>query len=336
MVAKVWWRSLAAPACFLAAQWAGAAPVLEAHFISVGQADAVLVKCPDGQTTMLVDSADTRYPGSKDRFRAYLEKAFQGQPRKLAVAVASHPHNDHIGSMQWVLENFEVGTYVDNGEKFDSALWASLDKVRKKQVKAGKLKYINGKQAQSAQVPLCPDVTVEVFVPWAFASKLSDTNDRSVVVRLSYKKVSFLFVGDSEDAGEAVMLTGLDDNLRKKLAADVLKVGHHGSDTSSTAKFVMAVAPQLAVISAGERDVGTNTRYKHPRYSTLDTYSSWFANVDKGSASPKHPPNGKVWAYDAAKKTWRQHERPKGLWLTVQDGTVIVRSDGERFDLSFQ
>ena len=316
----------------LAAQ-AGAAPVLEAHFISVGQADAVLVKCPDGQTAMLVDSADTRYPGSKDRFRAYLQKEFKGKPQKIAVAVASHPHNDHIGSMQWVLETFDVGTYVDNGEKYDSTLWQNLDKVRKKQLKAGKLKYINGKQAQSAQIPLCADVTVEVFVPWAFSDKLTDTNDRSVVVRLAHRKVSFLFVGDSEDPGEAVML---DDALRKKLVADVLKVGHHGSDTSSTAKFVMAVSPQLAVISAGERGVGTNTRYKHPRYSTLDTYSTWFANVDKGAASPKHPANGKVWAYDAAKKTWRQHERPKGLWLTVQDGTVIVRSDGERFEVSFQ
>ena len=320
-------------ACALAARVACAAPVLEAHFISVGQADAVLVKCPDGQTTMLLDSADTRYPGSKDRFRAYLEKEFTGKPQKIALAIASHPHNDHIGSMQWVLEKFEVGTYVDNGEKYDSTLWQNLDKVRKKQVKAGKLKYVNGKQAQSTQVPLCADVSVEVFVPWAFSNKLTDTNDRSVVVRLAYRKVSFLFVGDSEDPGEAVMQ---DDALRKKLVADVLKVGHHGSDTSSTAKFVLAVSPQLAVISAGEKGVGTNTRYKHPRYSTLDTYSSWFANADKGAAAPKHPPNGKVWAYDAAKKTWRQHERPKGLWLTVQDGTVIVRSDGERIDVAFQ
>ena len=326
-------RLCLALACVLVACSAGAAPVLEAHFISVGQADAVLVKCPDGQTTMLVDSADTRYPGSKDRFRAYLEKAFEGKEKKIAVAIASHPHNDHIGSMQWVLERFAVGTYVDNGEKYDSTLWQNLDKLRKKQVKAGKLKYINGKQAQSAQVPLCADVTVEVFVPWAFSNKLTDTNDRSVVVRLAYRKVSFLFVGDSEDPGEAVML---DDDLRKKLSADVLKVGHHGSDTSSTAKFVMAVSPQLAVISAGERGVGTNTRYKHPRYSTLDTYSTWFANADKGATAPKHAPNGKVWAYDAAKKTWRQHERPKGLWLTVQDGTVIVRSDGERIDVAFQ
>jgi len=325
-------RLCLALACVLVAFSAGAAPVLEAHFISVGQADAVLVKCPDGVTAMLVDSADTRYPGSKDRFRKYLQKAFEGKEQKIALAVASHPHNDHIGSMQWVLETFEVGTYVDNGEKYDSTLWQNLDKVRKKQVKAGKLKYVNGKQAQSAQLPLCPEVSVEVFVPWAFSNKLTDTNDRSVVVRLTHRKVSFLFVGDSEDPGEAVML---DDDLRKKLTADVLKVGHHGSDTSSTAKFVMAVSPQLAVISAGEKGVGTNTRYKHPRYSTLDTYSTWFANADKGAGSPKHPPNGKVWAYDAAKKTWRQHERPKGLWLTVQDGTVVVRSDGERIDVGF-
>src|SRR5436853_644582 len=119
MTARALRRGVAAwIAAFAFACGAWAAPTLEAHFISVGQADAVLVKCPDAQTYMLVDSADTRYPGSKYRFRAYLEKEFAGKPQKIALAVASHPHNDHIGSMQWVLEKFDVGTYVDNGEKY--------------------------------------------------------------------------------------------------------------------------------------------------------------------------------------------------------------------------
>jgi len=313
---------------------AAAAAGLEAHFISVGQADATLIRCPDSQSYLLIDSADTRYPESSQRFRAYIQKEFEGKPKSIAVAVASHPHADHIGSMQWVLENFTVQTYVDNGEKFDSAMWARLDKVRKKQVKQGKLRYINGKQVRTAKIEYCPDagVSLEIFVPWAFQS-LSDSNDRSVVVRLTHRNVSFLFVGDAHDHAENVMLTQLDEGLRKKLDVQVLKVGHHGSDTSSTARFVMAVSPEIAIISSGEKGVGTNVRYKHPRFSTLDTYSIWFSNLDKGNSPPKHPQNGTIWAFDAARKTWRQHDRPRGLWLTTQDGTVVVQSDGNTLNV---
>src|SRR6185503_3189797 len=87
---------------------------LEVRFISVGQADAALVRCPDRRTYLLIDSADDRYPGSTDAFRKYLGKELDGRsdnPR-IALAVASHPHADHIASMQWVLETYGAGTYV--------------------------------------------------------------------------------------------------------------------------------------------------------------------------------------------------------------------------------
>ena len=108
----------------------------------------------------------------------------------------------------------------------------------------------------------------------------------------------------------------------------MLKVGHHGSDTSSTMEFVMGVSPSLAVVSSGRKGVGTNTRYKHPRFSTLGHYRDWFKVLDRGEEEGHHPPDGRVWAYDASKKRWRQHTRRKGLWLTPKDGTVIVCSDG--------
>jgi beta-lactamase superfamily II metal-dependent hydrolase len=311
-----------------------AADELEAHFISVGQADAILVRCPDTKTYMLIDSGDIRYPGSSKQFQEYLKKEFSGKTQRLSVAVASHVHADHTGSMKWVLENFAVGTYVDNGDKSEKAGWGQLEKLKNKLVKQGKMRYVNGKKVGAAEIDVCPggSVTMDIMVPWTFG-KLTDPNDRSVVVRLTHKNISFLFVGDAEDPAEAIMLTKMDDSLRKKLDVDVLKVGHHGSDTSSTMKFVMAVSPQVAVISSGEKNVGTNVRYKHPRFSTIDTYSSWFANADKGKSSPQHPDNGKVWAYDKDKNTWRQHVRPKGLWLTIADGTVIVKSDGNRVDV---
>lgn len=304
---------------------------LEVHFIDVGQADAILVRCPDGEHYLLIDSGDTRYPKSSANFKAYLDAEFEGRPRRIAVAVASHPHADHIGSMLWVLETFDVETYVDNGQKYDSATFGKLNQKRRQQVEAGELAYVNGKEEPFAELDFCPNplVHVQILVPWAL-QRLSDTNDRSVVVHLAYGNTSFLFVGDAEAHAEEVMLNGLPADQREKVNVNVLKVGHHGSDTSSTMEFVMGVSPSLAVVSSGRKGVGTNTRYKHPRLSTLQTYATWFRNLDrdKPADEQEHPPDGRVWAFNANKARWSRHRRRVGLWLTPKDGTVIVCSDG--------
>lgn len=302
--------------------------LLEVHYIDVGQADAILVRCPDGEHYLLIDSGDTRYPGSSDAFRAYLQQEFSDKPKpwQLAVVVASHPHADHIGSMQWVLEKFEVDTYVDNGQHYDSAMFGRLNKLRIKLVKDGKLDYIDGKKTPFAELDFCshPDIHAQIFVPWAVRD-LSDTNDRSVLVRLTYGNTSFLFTGDAEAHAEEVLLNDLEEEQRDKLDVDILKAGHHGSDTSSTAEFVAAVSPEEAiVVSSGKKGVGTNSRYKHPRFSTLRTFADWFRNSDK----EKHKLDGRVWAFDAKSRRWRQHTRRHGLWVTPKDGTVIIRANG--------
>jgi beta-lactamase superfamily II metal-dependent hydrolase len=81
---------------------------LQVMVFDVGQADATLVTCPDGNHHLLIDSGDTRYPGSSKKFRERMEGLFPDDKRQLDVVVASHPHQDHIGSMSWVLENFEA------------------------------------------------------------------------------------------------------------------------------------------------------------------------------------------------------------------------------------
>jgi competence protein ComEC len=296
---------------------------LRATFLDVGQGDAILVACPDGEPHLLIDSGDTRYPGSASAFKEAMNKVFEHRPKKLDVVVASHPHTDHIGSMKWVLENFEVGTYVDNGQKVDTTIFGDLEKVRRKLTKSGKLTYVNGRQTSFTPLDLCPDVTLELIEPWAVQPSLSDTNDRSVAVRLTYKKTAFLFVGDIHEKAEKVMLNGFDEQQRADLNVDVLKVGHHGSDTSSSPAFIQAVSPVIAVVSCGKRDVGTNAGYKHPRVSTVRAYDDWFA-----FSAAEHPPNGAVWAYDADQDTWRSTSRRRGLWVTTKDGTVTVESDG--------
>lgn len=299
----------------------GEAQDLELHFIDVGQADAVLMRCPDGVHHMLVDAADTRYPGSRDAFRSYMERAFSGRPRRLDLVVASHPHTDHVGSMQWVLENFEVETYVDNGQKFDTKLFGDLEKLRRQKTAQGDLHYVNGKVDHFEDLSFCDDVKVEVIAPWAIHN-LSDTNDRSVVVRIEHGSNSFLLVGDAEMPAEEVLLQDLDDTERERLHARVLKAGHHGSNTSSSPAFVNAVAPDEVVVSSGEKGVGTNTRYKHPRLSTFLTYRDWFRN--HGGASL----DGFVDVYDKKDEKWVRRKRAPEMWFTTKDGTVTFLSDG--------
>jgi competence protein ComEC len=108
---------------------------LKVEAIDVGQADAIVVTCPDGDDHLLIDSGDTRYSGSSQSFRDRMEALFSEGKRHLGVVVASHPHQDHIGSMTWVLQNFWVKRYVDNGQKFDTACFGRLDALRRKLVK---------------------------------------------------------------------------------------------------------------------------------------------------------------------------------------------------------
>jgi competence protein ComEC len=292
---------------------------LEVTYFDVGQADAVLINCPDGDHNLLIDAADTRYPDSKKNFEKSMNAAFDGREKQLTIAVASHPHADHIGSMEWVLKNFTVDTYVDNGEKGDTAVFGRVNRLRKKLVQRGQLVYVNGKQNSFEELDFCPSVTMKLIEPWAHDSGLKDTNDRSVAVHLKFQDTSFLFVGDIEDKAEEVMLEKFSESELAQLKVDVLKVGHHGSDTSSLERFVDVVSPSIAVISCGKKGVGTNAGYKHPRVSTLRTYNELLKD---------NPDKGRVWAFDAESETWKQTTRREGLWVTSKDGPVTVTSDG--------
>lgn len=305
---------------------------LTVKFIDVGQADASLITCPEGKHYLLIDSGDTRYPGSSASFKSDLETEFANKTKKITTVVASHPHADHIGNMKWVLETFEIENYVDNGQKTDAASFGALEKLRVRLVKNGKLNYVNGKQNSFGRVDFCPLCDLEIIEPWAKSAALSDPNNRSVGVRLTYKDTSFLFVGDMEKEAEKVMLNDFSEAERNDLRSNVLKVGHHGSDTSSTDKFIHHVTPDLVVVSCGKKEVGTNTRYKHPRLSTIREYFDWFTEKPPSASEPV-PKHDKVWAYDKETSYWRQQTRPQAMWITPNDGTITLHSDGEKIDI---
>jgi competence protein ComEC len=289
---------------------------LEVHLIDVGQGDAILVRCPEGIHEMLIDSGDTRYPGSSAKFKTYMEK-HQAKQNQIEVVVASHPHADHIGNMQWVVENYPIGLYVDSGMKATTAGY-------KKLMNAVELHHVAHKTAQDAQIPeikFCtlPEVKARILRPAHYAEDEDDPNNVSVIVRIDYKDQSFLFVGDCEGPEEQLLMN--DPETEKLLKCDFLKAGHHGSNTSSSAEFLNHVQPKFVGVSCGEKGVGTNIKYKHPRFETLKSLL--------GHADPREGPAVTVDAYATQDGVWKTIKLNAAVYVTQGQGDLDFECDGK-------
>jgi hypothetical protein len=145
----------------------------------------------------------------------------------------------------------------------------------------------------------------------------SNPNNCSVIVRMTYESVSFLFPGDAEEEQEAMLLEH--SELKESLSANVLKVSHHGSDTSSSRAFLDAVSPEWMVVSAGKKNVGTNKSFMHPRLATINNLMT-FAGAHE---NPRY-----VDVYDSARKVWARKSIWGKLFVTGKDGQVVLSSDG--------
>jgi competence protein ComEC len=168
--------------------------------------------------------------------------------------VLSHPHLDHVGGASAAVAALRPGEYWDagypaGGERYRASLdAAAASGVRWRRARPGDSLVVDG-------------VVIEFLAPdSAWAATLDDANDASTVARVRYGAVRFLLVGDAEQAAEARLLA----TSRDRLAADVLKVGHHGSATSSSPAFLAAVRPRVALVS-----VGLGNDYGHPSAAVL-------------------------------------------------------------------
>ncbi len=251
------WRLVAAAGCLAGVGvwqpvWTGAArPALEVVFFDVGQGDAALVSLPNGRH-LLVD-AGVRDPYTDAGSRTVLPHLRRAGIDRLDAVVVTHPHADHLGGLPALLRAVEVGQVLHNGQPYGSALYAEtlglLDSlgVDSRAVTAGDA------------LGLDPAVHLQVLAPGTAPHPGAEANDGSVVLRVSYGATSFLLTGDAEHAAEADLVAHYGDLL----ASDVVKVGHHGSETSSTAGFVERVAGErvpggaapLAVVSVARRNV---------------------------------------------------------------------------------
>lgn len=218
---------------------------LTVHVIDVGQGDSILVKF--GSHAMLIDAGER---GNTDIIVNYLKGL---GVEKLEYVVATHPHSDHIGSMPGVIEAFEVQNVIMPKLPKKLVPTTSIYKQLIKTVKASGAKTISAKpQAEY----MLGDAKITILGP---VGTPEDLNDASIVLRVDYGSNSFMFTGDAEAASEKRILdSGADVN------ADVLKMGHHGSSTSTCKEFFDAVSPSLALISCG-----ADNDYGHPHRETL-------------------------------------------------------------------
>ncbi len=220
--------------------------VARVAFLDVGQGDAIYIEAENGNR-MLIDS------GATATVLRELGRFMRPGERTLDVVVATHPDLDHIGGLPDVFERYDVGLFLEPGVKDEGDDYRALvDAVREE--------GLQPVEARAGQVlALDEGVYLEILFPDRDVSAL-EANSGSIVGRLVCGNDSFLLTGDSPEAIEEYLV-----GARASLKSDVLKLGHHGSRTSSSDSFLDAVAPTTAIVSAG-----CDNRYGHPHSEVLE------------------------------------------------------------------
>ena len=228
---------------------------LRVHFIDVGQGDSILIDYADIE--ILIDGGD-RSPGVVSYLNNYVDGAIE-------IMVATHPHPDHIGGLIAVMDSFEIDDIWHNGDEFDSTTYDD---------------FMAAVQSENAEVHIARlhdtiqagELSLFVHHP---ASLEGSTNNNSIVLHLAYGDIDFLFMGDAEKEAEGGMMMLSSVRLPE---VEILKVGHHGSRSASSADFLAITSPEVAIYMAGE---GNTSRYPHEEtISALDSLGATIYGTD--------------------------------------------------------
>jgi competence protein ComEC len=226
---------------------------LRITFLDIGQGDCALIQTPDGRN-ILVDCGRTSFTSDSGErtILPYLERC--GISR-IDLLIITHLHLDHIGGINSLLENIEIGKIIDSGQKYNSAFINKMDSliivnnVEREVVSAGDMIR---DMDDLRMYFLYPDKN---YRDKDLSDQKENPNNGSVVFILKYGDTDFLFTGDAEKESEGIMVRQYSDFLK----TDVLKVAHHGSITSTTIPFAIRNKPGIAVISCGKFN-----KFNHP------------------------------------------------------------------------
>ncbi|MBP1999270.1 beta-lactamase superfamily II metal-dependent hydrolase [Paenibacillus shirakamiensis] len=212
-------------------------------YLNVGQGASQLLISPSGKT-MLIDA------GNNDQEQVVLDDLKRYGIKRLDIVVGTHPDADHIGGLDKVIDQLDIGkVYMPRISSTTKTFESVLRSIQKKGLKVATAK-------SGVILDWDPQVEVKMLAP---LQTYEDNNNMSAVMRVAYGKTSFLFTGDAESVSEKDMIAS-----RQELHADVLLVGHHGSKSSTTPAFLKQVAPKYAIIQSG-----VDNKYGHPTPTIL-------------------------------------------------------------------
>lgn len=250
VVAAVWWPSLRP-----------GPDRLELHVLDVGQGDALALRSPRGRW-LIIDAGNAWSSG--DAGKSVVWPHLRRYGGSVVYAAMSHPHADHIGGIKTLLERAGVDTLWDSGFVGTSSMYHDA-------LVAARQNSVAFKLAAAGDTVDFDGVHIDVLGPdKEWLAMQNNPNEASIILRVTYDKVVMLLTGDAEHEAEKWLV----DRYGRNLKADVLKVGHHGSSTSSTSEFITAVAPRVALVS-----VGVANDYGHPSDEVLNRLEAGGAQV---------------------------------------------------------
>ncbi|QNO15771.1 MBL fold metallo-hydrolase [Alkalicella caledoniensis] len=249
---------------------------LKVHFIDVGQGDSILIQ--HSEKTILIDGGDRRYG---DTVVGYLNN---NGVEHIDIVISTHPHADHIGGLIEVLNRLTVDEVIDPGVIHTTKTFEDyLTLIDQKEII-----FTQGRAGMSRE--LAEGMKMEILHPTKPSPR--HLNDASIVVRITFGDISFMFTGDAENPSELQMLERNND-----FSSQILKVGHHGSSTSTSDEFLQKVSPEIAIIMVGE-----GNSYGHPHKETLEKLGE--LNID--------------------------------VYRTDINGTIVITTDGTEYQIDTQ
>jgi len=231
---------------------------LEVYFLDVGQGDSILIRTPDN-IDILIDG------GPDKKVLTEIGKILPFWDQNIELMILSHPHDDHLVGLVAVLNKYEVDKVIYDSQDEKNNNFQEFKKIiKEKNIPISQSFY--GEQINFSQ-----DLYLQIIFPFKNIDleKIENLNNTSIVTRLVYKNNKFLFTGDVEQETEQLILQNQID-----IQADILKVGHHGSKTSSSENFLDAVQPLEAVIMCG-----IDNKFKHPHFITLYKLNARNTNI---------------------------------------------------------
>lgn len=302
---------------------------LKVSFLNAGQGDSVLIRCPGRKTYTLLDSGPSErdYPGGEAMFRNALA-AQMNDDHVIEYAVNTHPHSDHISGFLTLLKEkapgkVEIRTYIDAGVNNPNS--RREEDVRALAKKAGTT-YINLTGSGGASVEVCRaeagrgSVNLMLKQPQGREAEMLDCprslNDCSVIAKTEYQGISFLFPADISTGREEAVLEHKNSSF--SLKSTVLKIAHHGTDSTSSA-FLNEVQPDLMILSSGTPGRGMTERYGYPEASVVKRMRAYALRKPR---YPGPPMKVKTCSRTYVSCLWEEKELPNSIWSTEVSGTI--------------